>query len=133
MRDRLVIGIGLFLFLALATYPMWHAVYAQTTTAGPHLQLPPKEKTCVAPVGFMRASHMKLLAAWREGAVRNGVLEYASFDGRKYRVNLAATCLGQCHTGRKEFCDRCHTYAAVSGPHCWDCHVDPSTVARRTP
>jgi hypothetical protein len=134
MRDRVLIGLALMLFVTLVTYPMWHAVYAKTTAAGPQLKLPQTAKACVAPVAFMRASHMKLLIDWREGAVREHRLEYTSYDGKKYRVNLSATCLGQCHTNKKEFCDRCHSYAAVSGPYCWDCHVDPTTVvARRTP
>ncbi len=133
MRDRLLIAIGLFLFVALVTYPMWHAAYAKTTSAAPQLKMPAQQKTCVAPRDYMRASHMKLLSDWREGAVRDRRLTYVSPDGKKYRVNLSATCLGECHTDKKEFCDRCHTYAAVSGPYCWDCHVDPSSVARRTP
>ncbi|MBZ5567726.1 MAG: sulfate reduction electron transfer complex DsrMKJOP subunit DsrJ [Acidobacteriia bacterium] len=133
MRDRVLIAIGLLLFVAMATYPVWHAVYAKTTAAGPQLKLPEQQKTCVAPVAFMRASHMKLLNEWREGAVRERRLDYTSYDGKKYRVNLSATCLGECHTKKGEFCDRCHTYAAVSGPYCWDCHVDPTSVARRTP
>jgi hypothetical protein len=133
MRDRLLIAIGLALFLALVTYPMWHAVYARTTTAGPQLKLPPEQKTCVAPLAFMRASHMKLLTDWREGAVRDAQPNYVAYDGKKYRVNLTGTCLGQCHTNRQEFCDRCHKYAAVSGPYCWDCHVEPTSVARRMP
>ena len=133
MRDRILIALGLVLFVSLLTYPVWHGVYAKTTAAGPQLKLPQQAKECVAPVAFMRASHMKLLTAWREGAVREHRLEFNSNDGHKYRVNLSATCLGECHTSKAEFCDRCHTYAAVSGPYCWDCHVDPTSVARRTP
>ncbi len=133
MRDRVLIAIGLALFLALVTYPMWHAAYAKTTAAAPQLQLPKDAKECVAPVAYMRAAHMKLLIAWREGAVRDHQLTYKAYDGKTYRVNLSNTCLGQCHNSKEQFCDRCHQYAAVSGPYCWDCHIDPSKVARRTP
>ena len=133
MRDRVLIAIGLLLFVAMVTFPVWHAAYAKTTSAGPKLKLPEQQKTCVAPVAFMRASHMKLLIEWREGAVRDGRLNYAAYDGKKYPVNLSRTCLGECHTNKQEFCDRCHLYAAVSGPYCWDCHVDTTSVARRTP
>ncbi len=132
MRDRLLIALGLFIFVALFTYPMWHAVAAKTSTAGPDLKLPQQAKTCVAPLRYMRAAHMKLLMDWREGAVRDGRLTYASYTGKSYRVNLSATCLTQCHTKKDEFCDRCHNYAAVSGPYCWDCHVDPASLARST-
>ncbi|MGB9106378.1 MAG: sulfate reduction electron transfer complex DsrMKJOP subunit DsrJ, partial [Terriglobales bacterium] len=113
MRDRVLIALGLVAFIALVTYPVWHAVYAKTTTSGPQIKLPQQEKNCVAPVAYMRAAHMKLLIDWREGAVRENRLNYTSYDGKKYRVNLSATCLGQCHTRKAEFCDRCHTYAAV--------------------
>ncbi len=133
MRDRLLIFMGLLLFVAVATFPMWRVAYAKSTNAAPQLKLPEKAKECVAPVAFMRASHMKLLSEWREGAVREHRLNYRAHDGKNYRVNLSNTCLGDCHSSKKEFCDRCHTYAAVSGPYCWDCHVDPSSVARRTP
>jgi hypothetical protein len=133
MRDRVLIALGLVVFIVLVTYPVWHAAYAKTTTSGPQIKLPQQEKNCVAPVAYMRAAHMKLLIDWREGAVRDHQLTYTANDGKKYRVSLSNTCLGQCHTKREEFCDRCHQYAAVSGPYCWDCHVDPATVARRVP
>lgn len=133
MRDRPLILLGLFLFVALVTYPIWHAVAARTSAAGPDIKLPQQEKACVAPVSYMRAAHMKLLVDWREGAVRDARLTYTAYNGKSYRVNLSGTCLGQCHTNKKEFCDRCHTYAAVSGPYCWDCHVEPASAARRTP
>ncbi len=133
MRDRLLIFAGLLLFVVAVTFPRWHAVYAKTSAAGPQLKLPERARECVAPVAFMRASHLKLLTDWREGAVRERRLDYRSHDGKTYRVNLSGTCLGECHTNKKEFCDRCHSYAAVSGPYCWDCHVDPSSVARRAP
>ena len=76
---------------------------------------------------------MKLLVDWRESAVRDARLTYTAYNGKSYRVNLSGTCLGQCHTNKGEFCDRCHSYAAVSGPYCWDCHVEPAPAARRTP
>lgn len=133
MRDRVLIVLGLLLFVVLVTYPISHGMLARTATAGPEIKLPQKAKTCVAPLAYMRASHMKLLTDWREGAVREHRLKYSAFDGKTYTVSLSNTCLGQCHTNKKEFCDRCHTYAAVSGPYCWDCHVDPTLVARRTP
>jgi hypothetical protein len=133
MRDRVLIALGLLAFVILVTYPMWHAAYAKTTTGGPQLKVPKDEKTCVAPVAFMRTSHMRLLTDWREGAVREGRMKYTAWNGKTYRVNLSRTCLGQCHTNKQEFCDRCHQYAAVSGPYCWDCHVEPTSVARRTP
>ncbi len=129
MRDRVLISLGLLLFVIFATYPIWHAAAAKTTGAGPDVKLPKEAKTCVSPLAYMRSSHMQLLMDWREGAVRDARLSYAAYDGKHYRVNLTQTCLQQCHTNKAEFCDRCHNYAAVSGPYCWDCHVDPSVSA----
>ena len=131
MHDRPVIFAGLALFVAFAAYPLWHAAAARSTGAAPQVQLPAKEKTCVAPLQYMRTSHMKLLIDWRENAVRNNVLTYTAWNGKKYNVSLSQTCLGQCHTNKQEFCDRCHAYAAVSEAkssplYCFDCHVDPT-------
>jgi len=130
MRDRVLIYLGLFVFVALLTYPLWHALAAGSGAAGPEDKLPQQAKNCVAPRDYMRAAHQKLLLDWREGAVREGRLTYAAYDGKTYRVSLSQTCLEQCHTNKAEFCDRCHTYAAVPGPYCWDCHVDPATARR---
>ena len=43
--------------------------------------------------------------------------------------SLSATCLGECHGAKADFCDRCHNYAAVSPP-CWNCHLDSKPVLR---
>ncbi len=131
MHDRPLIFAGLALFVAFAAYPLWHAAAAHSNAAGPEVQLPAKVKTCVAPLSYMRSAHMKLLIAWREDTVRNRVLNYTAYNGQQYRVSLSQTCLGQCHTSKEQFCDRCHTYAAVSasyspGPYCFDCHIDPT-------
>ena len=72
----------------------------------------------------MRASHMTLLAEWRDRVVRDGVRTYTGADGRVVRMSLSGTCLGTCHTDKTAFCDRCHDYAGVK-PACWDCHVVP--------
>ncbi len=132
MRDRILISVGLLLFVALFSYPVWHAVTAGTTTAGPKIELPKNEKSCVAPLATMRAAHQKLLIQWREDAVRNGNLTYTAYNGKRYHVGLSTTCM-KCHDNKAQFCDSCHTYAGVSGPYCWDCHIDPSLTARRTP
>ena len=129
MRDRMLIFAGLALFAVLATYPIWHTLAAGAAAAPPQLQLPLQAKTCVAPATYMRAAHMKMLIDWREGAVRNGRLNYTAYNGQRYRVSLSQTCLGQCHTSKEQFCDRCHTYAAVQGPTCFDCHNAPAVAA----
>lgn len=124
MRDRGPIVCGLLIFVALFTVPVWHGLAAHTAARQPELKLPETEKHCVAPVEYMRRSHMQLLIDWRDSAVRRGERTFVAYDGRKYNISLTQTCLGQCHVERKDFCDRCHTYAGVSGPYCFDCHAD---------
>ena len=37
------------------------------------------------------------------------------------------TCMN-CHGSRTEFCVKCHDYAAVKQPKCWDCHNDNTAI-----
>lgn len=130
MRDRPQIVAGLLLFVAGVTFPLWRG---QKQTA-PDIKLPAQEKQCVAPLSYMRSSHMQLLVNWREEVVRTGQRQFRAYNGKAYDKSLSNTCLAQCHTNKAEFCDRCHSYAGVSGPYCWDCHNAPRTVvAGRTP
>jgi hypothetical protein len=130
MRDRPVILGGLLALLAALTVPIWYNLAAGKASRPPDLRLPSNEKNCVAPVAYMRTSHMELLIEWRDQVVRNGVRTYQAFDGRTHRISLSRTCLG-CHDRKEEFCDRCHDYAAVK-PACWNCHVDPAQVGKGT-
>lgn len=126
MRDRGIIIGGLILFLGLITFPVWYNVTAGSTAKGPEPKRPEQEKTCVAPVGYMRTSHMDLLVTWRDEAVRQQNRKFVAFDGKTYTVSLTQTCM-KCHTSKADFCDRCHGYAGVTPP-CWDCHIDPKLV-----
>jgi hypothetical protein len=127
MRDRPKIYLGLVVFLALITFPVWHDLSAGTTSKGPEPKLPANRKQCVAPTAYMRTSHMDLLLQWRDRAVRFHDRNYRAFDGKTYTTSLTGTCLTECHTSKQDFCDRCHNYAAVT-VYCWDCHVDPKLV-----
>jgi len=129
MHDRGLIYSGLVIFLALATFPLWHNLSAGVTAKGPAVRLPARARQCVAPLNYMRTSHMSLLMDWREKAVRAGIRDFTAFDGQHYRMSLTPTCLEQCHGAKAEFCDRCHNYAAVS-PSCWNCHLDSQPVLR---
>jgi hypothetical protein len=131
MRDRPIIYAGLAVFLALFTYPFWRDLSAGATTKGPGQVLPRTAKECVASIEYMKTSHMKLLLEWRDQAVRFNNREFVAYNGKTYTRNLTATCLGQCHGVKADFCERCHNYAAVSAT-CWDCHLDPKrTLAAR--
>ncbi len=128
MRDRFWILAGLLVFLGLVTYPVWHDLVAHTTSRPPDLVLPAHEKQCVAPVEYMRTSHMKLLLEWRRKVVREDKSKYVAFDGKVYDMSLTGTCL-KCHN-REKFCVRCHEYAGVRTPYCWNCHLDPAQIKR---
>ncbi len=131
MRDRGVIYCGLAVFLVAATFPAWRDLSAHVSARGPNPVLPRNEKKCVAPLEYMKTSHMTLLLNWRESVVRSGEREFKASDGKTYNMSLTSTCLTQCHGAKADFCDRCHNYAAVSPP-CWDCHLDkPVGLASR--
>ncbi len=128
MRDRFWIVAGLAVFAVAVTAPFWCArPAAKDLTKLPNLTLPVNQKQCVAPISYMRASHMQLLLQWRKDVVRRGDRKYAAFDGKVYDMSLTKTCLG-CHN-KEQFCGRCHTYAGVSGPYCWNCHNAPQSTA----
>ncbi len=128
MRNRSLIYLGLLIFLAAVTLPF---TYNMTAGAGtmPELELPENETQCVESKEFMKSSHMQLLIDWRESQVRENSREYvsSSYD-RKFDISLTNTCLKQCHTNKGNFCDRCHNYAGVQEPYCWDCHIDPENI-----
>ncbi len=124
MRERAPIFAGILLFLGLATSPIWYNLASGQSGRRLSIQLPAKDKECVAPVAYMRTSHMKLLGEWRDRAVRDNQRTYQAYNGKIYTISLTGTCLRQCHSSRTDFCDRCHAYSGVPDPYCWDCHVD---------
>jgi hypothetical protein len=128
MHDVGKIAGGLVVFLVLATSPLWYNALSASTPAVPELGQPPNgSQQCVESKEYMRAFHMDLLNQWRDDVVRNGERDYtSSLFGSTYDMSLSRTCM-DCHSNKAEFCDRCHTYLAVS-PYCWDCHVEPREV-----
>jgi len=129
MRDRLLIFSGLFLFVALGTFPIWRGIAVQSSTNEPEVKQSVGQKSCVAPRSYMRVAHMDLLLGWRDGKVREQRRKYTAYDGKIYDVSLTRTCLMQCHGSKEKFCDRCHAYAGVSAPDCWKCHTSPPADA----
>ena len=127
MRDRVGILAGLAVFLALITVPMWKSLATGRNTQPPNIVLPASQKDCILPPGQMRAAHMKLLLDWRNDVVRNDIHTFKAYDGKVYNISLSGTCL-KCHN-KAQFCDRCHNYAGVRTPSCWDCHLDPASLA----
>jgi hypothetical protein len=124
MRDKGRILVGLAVFLALVTFPVWYNLFAGQPPAPPEPKLPIGGGQCVQDTATMRTDHMALLMEWRDDAVRSNDRIFTTSDGRRYYKSLSATCMS-CHAEKSEFCDKCHNYAAVS-PYCWDCHVEPT-------
>ncbi len=119
--------LGIFVFLALATYPFYSNIGNANAKPEPNTDTPAiqklSEKKCIEPASFMKAEHMQLLNEWRDAAVRDGNRIYVASDGQTYNISLQNTCM-KCHSNKKEFCDSCHNYAGVN-PYCWDCHLAP--------
>jgi hypothetical protein len=76
---------------------------------------------CVEPTDFMRRNHMKVLMFHRDRTMHEGI--------RTTQHSLKG-CV-ECHAGPKsgtvagskdDFCQSCHTYAAVS-IDCFECHA----------
>jgi hypothetical protein len=125
MRDRGRIAAGLGVFLAVAAFPLWHALGSERAArARPALERAAGTAPCVEDTTWMKAHHADLLNAWRTAVVRDGVHYYTASSGRSYEMNLTGTCL-KCHTNSAAFCDRCHTWSGVPTLRCWSCHVQP--------
>jgi len=125
MRDRGKIVLGLIVFLALATFPIWFNLVSGEESRPPEIVKPAIEKTgdCVRDGALMRTEHMQLLVDWRDEVVRDNDRIFVTADNRRYYKSLSRTCM-DCHANKQEFCDRCHDYLSVA-PYCWDCHVEP--------
>lgn len=134
MNDRPIILGGFIVFLVFVTTPIWHGVATRKIAlAVPEIKSSAQEKQCVAPVSYMRTSHMRLLDEWRDDVVRTGQRKYVAYNGKVYEKSLTQTCLSACHGSRQEFCDRCHNYSGVAALNCWKCHSDAPQVARNSP
>jgi hypothetical protein len=130
MRDRGLILTGLLIFFGIITVPIWYDLSSGKNPVMPELKLPASARECVAPISYMKTSHMKLLGEWRDQAVRSGDRTFTAYNGRTYTISLTATCLQQCHEDKTAFCDRCHDYNGVKSPNCWDCHIDPKLTQK---
>lgn len=126
MHDAGKISVGLAIFLALVTLPVWYQAARGAEPGAPELVAATGGPECVAPTEYMRALHMDLLDAWRDEAVREGDRIHIGPSGQKFDKSLTGTCIG-CHDNKAEFCDRCHSYVGAE-PYCWECHVEaPAT------
>ncbi|MBI5639962.1 MAG: sulfate reduction electron transfer complex DsrMKJOP subunit DsrJ [Nitrospirae bacterium] len=123
--------VGLVVFIALFAFPFYYNIGKAMEKPEPKTDTPAilqweKEhgkKECVESKEFMRSEHMQLLNDWRDSVVRNGDRIYTNAAGKQFTMSLQNTCMN-CHSNKKEFCDKCHNYMAVK-PYCWGCHIQP--------
>jgi cytochrome c len=127
-----IIALGLVIFIIVITFPSWYGKGKSTPPPLLSLDTPAiaqlKEKRCVEDKSYMRANHMKMLAAWRDEAVREGNRLYMAKNGRTFEKSLTGTCI-QCHANKEQFCDRCHKYVGAK-PTCFSCHIVPGEVKK---
>jgi len=124
MYDSGKVITGLLIFVAVFTFPFWFNV-GNAAFEKPELKEVPKEKgeACVEATEFMTREHMQLLNEWRDWVVRDADRIYVNTNGEEFAISLQNTCM-DCHTSKKDFCDKCHDAAAVT-PYCWTCHIEP--------
>ena len=145
MYDGQKIIVGLLVFIALASIPLWYTPAAGKAYEAPDIKLP--EGECVESRDYMRSSHMEVLNDWRDSVVRLGNRIHVFKSGKRYLKTLTGSanpppvpkgsplsgvdrrgCLG-CHgqvaepgqSAAESFCVKCHQTAAVEVT-CWDCH-----------
>ncbi|MHB8880612.1 MAG: sulfate reduction electron transfer complex DsrMKJOP subunit DsrJ [Thermodesulfovibrionales bacterium] len=118
---------GMLVFLAFFTFPFYYNLGKANARPEPKLNTPViqqlAEKKCVESRDFMRAEHMQLLNDWRDSVVRDNNRIYKNREGKEFSISLQNTCMN-CHSNKKEFCDKCHNYMAVK-PYCFSCHIEP--------
>lgn len=128
MYDAGRVYLGLAIFIGIFAFGFYYSLGTAAPQPKPSIDTPEinkmLKKQCVEDTEFMRTTHMKLLVEWRDEALRNGNRTYVNSRGEKIKISLQNTCM-KCHSNKKDFCDRCHTYA-MTAPYCWDCHIDPN-------
>ena len=128
MHNSGKIAIGLIVFLALITFPIWYNVANDRAGYSPEIEKASRGENCVRDSAWMRPFHMDLLNTWRDQVVRQGERYEVAEGGVVYERSLSATCLS-CHENKDKFCDQCHNYLGVD-PYCWDCHVVPKELGQ---
>lgn len=87
-------------------------------TANPAIEIANPGK-CIAPAEEMRRNHMEMLKHQRDRSLRQGI------RGEPASLNACIECHASKKTGsvlgKGDFCESCHSYAAVK-LDCWDCH-----------
>ena len=122
--------VGLIIFVAIITFPIWSNFGNDGTTPDMELSLDTpvinamEDPHCIYDTDYMRENHMKILNDWKVEVVRNGNYMVVGDDGQEYLASLQNTCF-DCHSNYEEFCLVCHEYSNVD-PSCWNCHIEPT-------
>lgn len=130
MRKTYVI-LGILVFLAIATSPIWMNLGGVRAAEGPEISLDTPaiqamdEKACIYDTEFMRDNHMEILHDWKVQVVREGNRTLVTPDGETYEMSLQNTCM-ECHSNYEDFCQSCHEFSGVE-PNCWQCHTNEAT------
>lgn len=114
-KYAIVAVIPIIIILLPLCYSVIHFTFA-STPENPELFLEKPDaqyKNCVKDVQYMRFHHWELLRRIREEVVRYGKRGEISLDKCQ-----------QCHTSRKQFCDKCHDATSLT-PDCFGCHYYP--------
>ena len=91
------------------------AAYASGTQKYAEPSAPAATSGCILAAPAMRHEHMTYLKERRDRVVRDGHRKDPNSP------NLMSTCSG-CHHDKAQFCDKCHTRAAVN-LDCFGCHT----------
>src|SRR5512142_1932209 len=102
---------GIFVALSLAVGPAWVASVRASPRGAPREAA--RSGPRAEPRATMLRIHPRILADWRNAAVREGVWRQTSTDGHPFSPSLTGTCLG-CHGTATGFCNRCHADVGVS-------------------
>jgi hypothetical protein len=124
MQNKTLVVIGIVAFLAIVAGPILYNLVMGKDGVPPELQLPADAKECIEDRLYMRAHHVDILNEWKERVVRTGERTFTARNHRTYPMSLTGTCL-KCHADKTGFCDKCHNYAGIRTPYCWDCHNVP--------
>lgn len=123
MYDSSKVITGILIFLLLIISPFLYNAATGKASYIPEVKIETEATKCIESKEYMRANHMDLLDDWRNEVVRGESRIYTASDGKEYEKSLTNTCMN-CHISRTDFCVKCHDYAAVKQPKCWDCHND---------
>lgn len=123
-------GILAVLLLSVGAYAASSASDKVGRTAQPEIVIDRSKSgdKCVEETSFMRKNHMKLLMHQRDDTMHKGIrTEKHSLQNC---INCHASTKNNSVLGSNEnFCQGCHTYAAVS-LDCWECHASKPKQAQ---